>query len=419
MSDPSINLSERHLERVLEITRTMAAATDLEEVLARVVDCSMDLLDAERASVFLYDPERNELVTRVAAGVEQIRIPADKGVAGATIQLGQTIVVSDAYADTRFNPDVDRRTGFRTRNILSLPLRGHRGDLVGVLQIVNRRTGSFDTGDVSLAEAFGAQAGVAIQRANLIAHFQEKQAMERDMAMAREIQQGLLPRSAPDAPGFDIAGFTRPADATGGDAFDFMRLPDGKWMLLLADATGHGIGPALVMTETRAMLRVVSLHCSAEVSQVLSAVNNLLKEDLDDSRFVTCFYGLLDPQTGELAYGSAGHGPILHYSTRRKTVETLKASGPPLGVVDDIPYDRKARLLFEPGDWLLVTSDGITEACDPAGAMYDGPRLSRFLANHHHLAASAFIEALVADVDAHRGTGAQADDVTVMAIRKL
>ncbi|MFP4356765.1 MAG: PP2C family protein-serine/threonine phosphatase [Phycisphaerae bacterium] len=418
MNQPVRNLKADELARILQVTRTLAAAADLQEVLSLIVDCAMSLLDAERASVFLYQPDSNELVTRVAAGVEQIRIPADRGIAGATISQAQTILVEDAYQDDRFNPDVDKQTGFVTRNILSLPLKGHRGDLVGVLQIINKTSGSFDGSDVTLAEAFGAQAGVALQRAGLIQHYQQKIAMERALSLAREIQQGLLPQTQPQVEGFDLAGRTRPADRTGGDAFDFFQLPDGRWMLLVGDATGHGIGPALVMTETRAMLRAISLHGRADCCEVLAAVNDLLELDLNSARFVTCFYALLDSRNDRLDYASAGHGPNLLYRAESGRIQTLPASGPPLAVVAGMKFDCPDPIRMQPGDILLVPSDGFAEAKNPLGEMFTNQRIESLLKDHASDPACRIVETLFQQIDRFVGPGAQEDDLTVIALKK-
>ena len=260
------------LLKVLEISRALGASVDLESLLGLIVRRGMELLDSERATVFIYDKPANELYSRIAAGEGEIRAPADRGIAGATVLNNATINVPDAYADSRFNPEVDRKTGFRTRNILSLPLRDHEGELVGVLQVLNRRGGPFDDEDVWLGETLAAQAGVVLQRAILIDHYVRKQQMERDMGIAREIQQGLLPSRMPSIDGFDIAGFTSPADETGGDVFDFMQLDDGRWMVIVADASGRRATAAATTSRTssyamisRSRPMTVSVACSREI----------------------------------------------------------------------------------------------------------------------------------------------------------
>jgi len=408
--------SRSDLRKVLEITRRMAATVDLDALLPLIIERSVELLGAERASLFLYEPATDELVTRIATGEKEIRAPADRGIAGATVRTGQTINVPDAYADDRFNPEVDRKTGFRTRNILSVPLADFEGRLVGVLQVINKRAGAFGPADVELAETLAAQAGVLLQRAQLIEHFIRKQEMERAMRIAREIQQGLLPARAPHVCGFDVAGFSQPADDTGGDAYDFLALPDGRWMLAVADASGHGIGPALVVAETRAMLRAISL-VGGEVPAVLRTANRLLAADLE-GRFVTCFLGVLDPLAARLSYAAAGHGPLLFYRRAEDRFEELPSTGLPLGIIPEEDYDQLAVQAFERGDLAVITTDGFFEATDAAGEPFGVPRMIDILRRSRDLPAEGMIERLhraVLDFTADRP---QADDLTVLVIRR-
>jgi phosphoserine phosphatase len=406
------------LRKILEISRSLAATDNLDTLLGLIVERSMELLDAERATVFLYDAAKGEIVSRVAAGVGELRFPADRGVVGATIRQGATLVVPDAYADSRFNPDADRRTGFRTRNILSVPLRDYQGGLVGVLQVLNKRSGAFDAQDVDLGEVLAAQAGVALQRARLIEHFLQKQEMERAMKIAREIQQGLLPHANPRICGYDVAGFCRPADETGGDTYDFMPLPDGRWMLVVADATGHGIGPALVIAETRAMLRALSQGPHADAPGVLRSANLLLVADLGDSRFVTCFLGLLDPLVNSLSYASAGHGPLLFYRSREDAFDQVSATDLPLGVMAEAPYDQSITHPFALGDFAVVTTDGFFEAVNPEGEAFGVARMLDLLRRDRALPSDRMIANLHDAVDAFTAGRPQQDDLTAIVIRR-
>jgi phosphoserine phosphatase len=406
------------LQKVLEISRAMAATDNLDTLLGLIVERGMELLDAERATVFLYDAAKGQIVSRVAAGVGELRFPADRGVVGATIRQGATLVVPDAYADERFNPDADRSTGFRTRNILSVPLRDYQGGLVGVLQVLNKRSGAFGPQDVDLGEVLAAQAGVALQRARLIEHFLQKQEMERAMKIAREIQQGLLPQADPRICGYDVAGLCQPADETGGDTYDFMPLPDGRWMLTVADATGHGIGPALVIAETRAMLRALSQNARADAPGVLRSANLLLAADLADSRFVTCFLGLLDPLANRLSYASAGHGPMLFYRRRDDAFDQVPATDVPLGVFAEALFDRCITHPFGPGDFAVVTTDGFFEAVNPAGEAFGVERMLDLLRRDRAGPSDRMIANLRDAVDTFTAGRPQQDDLTAVVIRR-
>jgi len=412
-SNPS---DSQGLEKILAITRLMAATVDLDSLLPLIVDCSMELLDAERASLLLYDRDTNELVSRVAVGADEIRFSADRGIAGATISAGTTVNVPDAYSDERFNPDVDRATGFHTRNILSVPLRDFQGELVGVLQVLNKRRGEFVDTDIHLAETLAAQAGVSLQRARLMQHYAQKLEMERAMKIARDIQRGLLPHQHPKICGFDVAGISEPADETGGDTYDFLSLPGGLWLLSVADASGHGIGPALVIAETRAMLRAASLH-GCDLSRVLQTANKLLSADLD-GRFVTCFLAVLDPLVGRITYASAGHGPMLFYDRKRDTFKQVPATSVPLGVSVEADYSEIVRYDFSPGDIAVIVTDGFFEATNHHQEMFGLDRLINVLHRDRDLPADQMIHRLHGEIMSFVGGFPQQDDYTAIVIRR-
>ncbi|MBI5723687.1 MAG: SpoIIE family protein phosphatase [Planctomycetes bacterium] len=408
------------LQDVLKISRSMVAAANLDDLLELIVREAVRLLSAERATLFLHDSKTHELYTRTIAGGQAFRVPDDMGICGQTIKTGRTINVPDAYADSRFNPDVDRKTGFRTRNILSVPLRDFQGGLVGVLQVINKRQGPFDEYDVALGEVLAAQAGVAIQRAWLIEQYVEKQKMERAMQIAREIQQNLFPQESPRVCGFDVAGFASPADETGGDSYDFMPLPDGRWMFIVADASGHGIGPAIVIAETRAMLRAVSLASpgGCDISVILRTVNSLLQADMRSSRFVTCFYGLLDPLSATLKYASAGHGPLIFYDSADKSIHQVAPKSVPLGILDDTEYGEIDLRDFAPGDFLAIITDGFIEAVDGRDEQFGVERIQDMLRKCSGMESRQIVARLYDEVSRFAGGRPQADDLTALVIRR-
>jgi phosphoserine phosphatase RsbU/P len=410
-------MNNHDVQKILAVTRHLAATTELDELFGLVITNALDLLDAERASILLYDETTHELVSRVAVGEGEIRFPADRGIAGATITGGLTINVPDAYADDRFNPDVDRKTGFRTRSILSVPLTGFDGKLVGVIQVLNKRSGAFNTDDETLAETFAAQAGVSLQRARLMVHYREKLQMEQAMEIAREIQQGLLPKENPAIPDFELAGMSEPADHTGGDTFDFIPLPNGEWLLVVADASGHGIGPALVVAETRAMLRASSFD-GCQLTHMLEAVNDLLARDLV-GRFVTCFVGILNPTTHTITYAAAGHGPMLFYRYAEDHFDSIIATGIPLGVMEGADYSETITHEFAPGDFLAITTDGFFEAMCPEGDLYGVERMIDFMRERRELPADKMLTGLHDEISIFIGDQEAQDDRTGILLRRM
>lgn len=243
--------------------------------------------------------------------------------------------------------------------------------------------------------------------------------VERDLDLAREIQRGLLPAVAPEIPGFDIAGWNLPADETGGDFFDWAPLPDGEISFTLADVTGHGIGPALIVSEYRAYLRAATTGVDADLGAVLSHVNRLLHADIPDGRFVTAAIGVLSPAASRLELLSAGHGPVLYLDAKSDTVHEWKADTVPLGIVPEIDTETPRVVDMAPGDMLLLVTDGFFEWTNDASEQYGVERLVAFMRTHRGLDAAAFIAALHEDVLAHAAGTPQADDLTAFVVRRV
>ncbi len=409
---------EGALLRVLEVTRQLGGSLELHDLLGQVIDAARDLLSADRGTVFLFDDKTNELYSTVATGAKQIRFPADRGIAGECAQGMAIVNVSDAYNDPRFNADVDRKTGYHTRCILSVPLMDHDNALVGVLQLLNKMPeGVFDDHDEQIAQALAAQCAVAIKRAVLIEEHLVKEKLERDLALAREIQSRVLPGDMPQIAGYDLAGWSRSAEETGGDIYDLIELPGGGLTVLLGDATGHGIGPALSVTQVRAMVRM-AVRLGASLGDVVTHVNNQLCDDLPTNRFVTAFFGELDPADHTFRYHAGGQGPILHYHAASDECEWLDASTFPLGIMPDMPLDEPKPLTLEPGDIVGLISDGIYEYANHGGEQFGDARVAELLLDFREQPMDKLILRLrEAVADFARGAP-QEDDMTIVFVKR-
>jgi phosphoserine phosphatase RsbU/P len=430
---PKLEREIADLRTILELSRDLVAAKELIPLLQRIEAASLSVLGCERASVFLYDPVCHELYSMVATSAHGIRFTADAGIAGEAVRSRQTINVRDAYADPRFHAGVDRATGFRTRNMLTFPLVGHEGEMMGVMQVLNKKHGDFTSYDEKLASMLSVQAGVVIQRQLLLDAVALKKRLERDLDIARDIQRKLLPRENPRVEGFDVAGWNRQADQTGGDYYDFFPLANGFLAIIVADASGHGIGPALVAAQSRALLRACARFeqsgrksvpdfeatASQELTTLIGRVNALLCDDIPDESFVTAFFGVLVPSRASLFYVSAGHGPILHYAARTKTVSVLPATGLPLGMLSSASYTFGEIVDFEPGDILLVMTDGFFEWARQDGQMFGVDRIEKVIASNAELASVQLIARLHRAVIAFGDGTAQADDLTAVVVRRI
>ncbi|MGE3181073.1 MAG: PP2C family protein-serine/threonine phosphatase [Phycisphaerae bacterium] len=401
------------LRRILAVSREMATTTDLDHLLSLIIDTACEVLDCERATIFLYDPETDELYSRVAKGAAGIRFAANAGIAGIAVMHRECVNVADAYADPRFNRAVDKKTGFVTRNLLTFPLENLDGHLIGVLQALNKRNGPFGAADEQLGHTLGAQAGVALDRGRLIEEFAEKERMARDLDIARDIQSGLFPDAAPKISDFEVSGWNKPADECGGDTYDIIPLADGRTLIALADASGHGIGPALVVAQFHALLRGMAF-VTTDVARICEAVNHVLCQDLGDARFVTAFIGILDAKSHRLEYVSCGQGPILHVG---QEVKSFVATTYPLAIIPDMHVEPEV-LEFAPRDILALFTDGFFEASNGKDELFSEQRVIEHIAKHRNAPLQAIISSLHEAVDNFTRGNGQNDDLTALLVRR-
>jgi len=405
------------LRRVLEVTRKLAAPFDLDTMLTEVVDVSRNILDADRGTVFLYDELTDELVVRVATELGTFRIPANKGIVGESAQTHKLINVPDCYADDRFNRDIDKQTGYRSRCMLTIPLLGFENSLVGVLQILNKNDGVFDEQDEFIATALAAQAAVVLHRAKITEQIIESEKLDREIAVARDVQIGTLPKEMPSIDGYGFAGAFAPTDQTGGDLYDFVQLDERRLFLLMGDATGHGIGPALSATQVRAMLRV-ALRLESSLDDAFMHINDQLCDDLPDDRFVTGFFGLLDATQHKVSFHSGGQGPIMHYHAASGEYDWHPATTFPLGYLPQSDLAAPLEIDLAPGDILGLISDGIYEYENEKGVQFGQDGVAAVINLLPDGDAETIVAEIMRAVRQHGGSVPQADDITIVLARR-
>ena len=410
------HLSVADMEAILAVTGKLAAPFDLGSMLREVVDAAKQVLRAERGSVWLYDPASDELVLEIATDIAQVRVSASAGLAGACARDRRIINVPDCYADERFNAEVDRGSGYRTRCMLTLPLVDHNDVLVGVMQVLNKVDGVFDANDEALATVLAAQCAVALQRVRMTVGLIQGEKMRLELETARVVQMSTLPSTMPAVGGYDVYGTFIPADLTGGDTFD-LAVDGSRLVIVLADATGHGIAPALSVTQMQAMLRM-AFRLGANLDTAFMQVNNQLADTLPDDRFITAFVGVLDPATHRLRFHSGGQGPILHFRAATGDCTTYGPTSFPLGAMRLSALQPGGVLTLAPGDIVLLLSDGIYEYRGAHGEQFGQHRVETLVRNHQGLSAAALAGVLL-DAVQHFAAGAnQEDDMTVVLLKR-
>lgn len=406
------------VSQILEITLQLSQPFDHPTILSEIVAAARTVLDAEQGSVFLHDPASDEFVMSALGDLPPIRIPAGEGLVGHCARSRELINVRDCYADPRFSDKVDRESGARTRCMLSLPLVGYDGSLVGVMQLLNKRCGTFDEQDERVASLLAAQCAAALQRTGALEALRAADQLHEEVRVAREIQMSGLPDAMPSLAGYDGAGLFRPTDQTGGDLYDFVPVGEHGMFLLLGDATGHGIGPALSATQVRAMVRV-ALRLGADLDAIHAQVNNQLLHDLPDDRFVTAFLGLLDARDHSLRFHAAGQAPLLHFHAATGQVSWHGATTIPMGALELAQPDPAHTLYMEPGDVFGLISDGIYEYHDPEGKLFGEARVGDLIKQLHQMSMREVAEKLLRTVQEFGNGARQADDITIVMLRRL
>ncbi|HKV80885.1 MAG TPA: GAF domain-containing SpoIIE family protein phosphatase [Candidatus Sulfotelmatobacter sp.] len=360
------------LQRVQKIAQTITSILDLDQVIDSIVNDVATWFGCLEASVFLHDEERHEMVM---ASVRGCTLHGK----GHRLKIGQEGMVGHVAATGRMHyaPDVRKDKyyiGCETDTLSEVAIPLCVGDqLVGVFTASHPDLDAFPRPKLRILQALCDHVAIAIHNAR---RFQleraERAAMDRDAQEARAIQQALLPKSSPYIPGFAISGLSVPARAVGGDWYDFIPFPDGRWGIVLADVSGKGTAAALLMSATRGMLRSLAEACCSP-GEVLTRLNKLLVDDFPAGKFVTMVYAVLDPITRTVVFANAGHlRPLFIDADGEHFLEVERGLPLGLGCGD---YSETVISLFE-GSKLIFYSDGITEAENGNEEEYGARRLA-------------------------------------------
>jgi len=404
------------LSFLVEATKALGSTLDLGELLGRILDVAKTQVDAERGTLFMVDQKTDEIWSLIAHGLEkrEIRLPLGRGIAGHVAQTGEIVNIPDAYADPRFNPDVDKRTGYRTRNILCLPIRNKAGKIIAVLQLLNKQQGIFTADDADFLLTLSGHIALALENAQLHRDLLEKERLEKEMALARGIQRSLLPETTPSVQGFDIALLNEPCYDVGGDYYDFLSLGPNTLLVVIADVEGKGISSALIMSNLQATLRslILQLHSLDEIAE---SMNRMILADTRRGKYLSLFLGLIDIRRKSIHYINCGHvPPVLIRSDQ--TVTHLTEGGMVIGLFENVRYER-GQEKFRPGDVLILCTDGITESMDAQHNEYGVERLIDCVRQAAMGTATDIVHAVSADVARYSREGTHVDDKVMIAIK--
>lgn len=422
-SNPTDPKNDR-LALLYQLSQTFNSSLDLDEVLNRVLDEVIAAIHAERGFVMLKEGY-GDLAFRVARGMDQTTLsePQFKVSLSVVEQValnGQPLLTSDAQGDERFN--IRQSVMFLgLRSILCVPLK-MKDRIIGVIYADSRLQSSiFSPQDLDLINAIASSAAIAIENARLYQVAVEKGRLEQELQMARRVQISLLPRATPQVPGWEFVTRWRPAREVGGDYYDFISAPGNQLGFLVADVTDKSIGAALFMAFTRSIVRANMDHAPTPADGI-RRVNELICSESDQGLYVTLFYAMIDPLKKDFTFVNAGHNPGL--LCRREAqgnypqLTRLTSTGMPLGVDEHTPYAQQT-VHMHPGDFVVLYTDGITDAINSREQQFGLERLEQTLLDHCHEPAQRILDILDQSLSEFCGSAPAVDDITVLIARRL
>lgn len=416
-TEPSDRL-QRLVKVVSETSRAVLLSASLDETFARMLEIVFENLPVQRGFIMLRDDTGKLAIKSVKqAGGPAGEIRFSRTIAEKVLQDKVAVLTLDAQSDRRFSSG-ESIMALGIRSAMAAPV--WNGEKVEGLICVDTalQSRAFDEFDLDLLSALGNHLAVALEQARLQSVALEKERLDRDLSVARDIQMAFLPGAMPPCAGYDLAGTSRPAEQTGGDTFDVVPLDARRLMLLLGDATGHGIGPALSVTQVRSMLRI-AVRLGADLDAAFSQINNQLADDLADNRFVTAFLGVLDTDEHELRYHAGGQGPTLHFHAATGECTWLKATTMPLGFMEIVALKPAAMVKLEPGDIVALITDGVFEYENPSEEQFQIERAADVVRHNHDRPMVELAATLLAAVDEFGKPAPQNDDITIVLVRRL
>jgi len=386
------------------IGAAFTTAVEVEQVLQIILESGLETTEAAAGAIYLYHAETGTLEPRVVlnffpplhidtpaassahrtedleAEMKHQSFRLGEGVIGQVAQEGRAHIIDDVRAEGVM---LGTTTDFmRNRSMLIVPLK-IRNEPLGVMAVLNKQHGSFSIDDQFLLQALADQGALSINNAMLTGEVRKQERLKRDLQIARDIQQRLLPEKCPIVPGFEIAARGSSATEVGGDYYDFFWVDDERLGIVVADVSGKGVPAALTVAMMRSVFRTQA-RGNKDVRDVLTRVNEFMGQDLRRDMFITCVYGILEIPTKKFSWARAGHEPIL-VAHPEATIDVLKPEGFALGVIESPTFEEMLEVQtvnLNPGDRLLIFTDGLTEAMNSEGEEFGMQRILQVM-NHH------------------------------------
>lgn len=414
-----LQLAINELRVLNDIATTISSIQSIENIIEQIVLKCIKHLQVEEGTVSLLEQDSEDqqfhtMIRRQDSSASKVPNKLDNRLTGWMLKNRSIFLSNNIREDDRLHFLDEQSYSFKS--ILCVPLIA-KGDLIGYLAVFNKKgDASFTDQDRRLLSIIGSQSSQVIENARLYEEEKALISLQEELNLARDIQLKLLPDTTPEVPGFEITATTIPAKSVGGDYYDFISLTDGKLGFCVGDITGKGMPAAMLMANLQATFRSHALIFE-DCCDCLKGTNTLLYKSTESSKFATLFYGVLNPKTRILEYANGGHDAPLLFRENEEPL-SLTATGLLLGVMEESEYTKNS-IHLEPGNLLLLYSDGITEAMNPVEVELGLNRLITLVEQHKTKPVAEISKVILEDIKTHANTASQSDDITLMLIKRL
>jgi len=411
-----------NLIRLQEITKAVNSELKLDKLFRLIIDSAIELTEANKGLFVMI--QKGQFGVRMARAGGRMDLDEDEHIYSDEIvkiamETGRTVRVGDSPSSLR-DIDPSATSMLQAFSVLCVPLK-IGGSIFGLLYLdTPPGAGGFTEEDEKLLETFGEQAAIAVERARFHEEMKEKHALEHEFAIAGKIQRKLFPHTIPKVAGLQIFGENIPAEDVGGDYYDFIESPDGESLFIcIGDVSGKGVSAGLIMVMARSILRSLTLQYKS-TKDILSQLNRILMPDLEGGRFISMILLRWEIPTQRLYFTGAGHEYLLIYRAAAGRVDRRRTGG----IIIGMPWDKartpivEEEIPLDPGDQVVVYTDGVTEAANPKRSFFGVRRLDKLVEIHGNAAPDALVYQILDKVSDYMKKEKQRDDITLVALRR-
>ena len=398
----------------------LLSSSGLDETLNQVASLVFEAVPAERCVIMLRDDtDADNMQIKVARirgkedVIEEVRV--SRTVMDEVLKKGKSVLTADAQHDPRFASQTMALSGIRS--VLAVPLSVDERNVFGLIYADSPTyEATFSEEHLNILTTLASVASIRVENATLLEERLERERMERELELATEIQQRFQPSGPPELSGYEFQGISFSCYEIGGDYYDFIEKPDGKMLIALGDVSGKGTAAALLMSSLHAAIHA-QVSAKSSLEQTVLSVNRYLAENTPANRFVTLFAAELDPASGSFKYINAGHNPPLIGRVEGR-IDQLSSGGFPLGIIPNAEFEQ-GEILLQPGESLVIYSDGVSEANDPEGEEFGLDRLASVIRSNLKASAAGLRDKVESALSAFTRTAPANDDITLVIVKRV